>query len=469
MSWLQDFLKVIVRWSQVVINGRLGPKTTWTVRACVYVGLQELIFALFFFLGPGDRAFAQAVVMKSWGPENSPYTFAEFDCAKNKIDTLIITGAVEFKHPDDTRDRDSAPEMLLKCNNIVFGVNSMVNTRASLRVTAEKVISGQVSIVSDRARSGADAVRDPKIYEVRARPDRPKGPDGKKGDNASDDITNGHGSEDGGRGTDGLRGEDGEKGQDGNDGRPATRAARIILYARNYGAGTVVNLTSNGASGGNGTDGGLGMYGGKGGMGGTGGEGGNSSFLKSASRGGDGGNGGDGGTGGRGGTGGNGGDASNGGDLYVLVIVSDPEHPGNAPAQRIWSNEGGKGGVPGGGGTGGMGGFGGRGGQAGCGGAPKKIGDWQLQPGARCGGQGTDGRKGDDGDTGLSGRFGHDGRRGEQGTNQIGYVKDPALAGLVDFSHSHFTYLDDPADQEVPVSPYRLANNGHNVAVRNDP
>ena len=401
---------------------------------------------------------AQNVVASiSWGPENSPYSFSEFDCKKNNIDTLLITGTIEFKHPDDTPDRASAPEMLLHCDNIIFGADSKITTRAGLRITAEREISGAATIVSNRAVAGADGALDPTLYAVRTKPPRPKGDDGGNGDNASDDPFHGHGSGEGVRGANGVRGADGAVGGDGSDGRPASRPARIILYARNYAPGTVVNLTSPGASGGKGQPGGLGETAGRGGDGGHGGVGGNATAFKSASRGGDGGNGGDGGTGGTGGIGGNGGDASNGGDLYILVIVSDPAHPGNQPAQRIWSNDGGLGGAPGIGGTGGGGGLGGIGAQAGCGGDPWKIEDWQLQPGARCGGQGTDGRKGDDGPTGLAGRWGHDGHQGEQGTNKMAYIKDPALAGIVDFSKLPLALIEDPALEDLSRPPYRVA------------
>lgn len=397
----------------------------------------------------GVRA-QQALEARSWGPEGSPYKFDHFDCAKEKVRSLTITGSIELRHPKDSADASSAPEMTVECEEIFFAKDSRIVSEAALRIQANKVMGGQITIHTVRSRKGADGADNEDIYKVRAKPDKPPAGNGGNGDHASDDPFDSHGSDDGGRGGDGERGDDGDKGLKGSDGRQATKAARIILYARTYATNTVVNLTSIGADGGKGRDGGRGQNGGRGGNGGAGGSGGNASFLKSASRGGDGGNGGDGGTGGTGGPGGKGGDAANGGDLYVLVIVSDPTNPGNAPGQYIWSNDGGKGGEPGNGGQGGTGGEGGSLGLAGCGGRPKNIGDWQVQPGARCGGQGRDGRRGVDGGSGLAGEFGKDGVRGEQGTNKMAYIKDPAL-GAIDWAFSPVAVIDDPTVLPLPM------------------
>ena len=413
---------------------------------------------LFFLLGGAAEVRAQqALEARSWGPEGSPYTFDHFDCAKEKVRSLTITGSIELRHPKDSAEASSPPEMTIKCEEIFFAKDSRVVSEASLRIQANKVMGGEITIQTTRSHKGSDGVYNEDIYKTRAKPDKRNADNGKSGDHASDDVFNGNGSGEGDRGSDGERGDDGDKGLKGNDGRPAAKAARIVLYARTYAANTVANLTSVGADGGKGRDGGLGQNGGKGGNGGNGGGGGNSSFLKSASRGGDGGNGGNGGTGGTGGQGGNGGDAANGGDLYVLVIVSDPALPGNAPGQYIWSNDGGKGGEPGNGGQGGAGGEGGALGLGGCGGRPKNIGDWQVQPGARCGGQGRNGLRGENGGPGLAGEFGRDGLRGEQGTNKMAYIKDPALAAL-DWSVSPVAVIDDPT--VLPLLMLQLAHGG---------
>jgi hypothetical protein len=397
---------------------------------------------------------AKAQEARSWGPQNSPYVFKGFDCEKEKVRSLVITGNIELRHPDDSPTLGAPPEIIIKCPEIFFAENSLVVSNASLRITGDKTMGGFITIQTTRSRTGEAGQRNEDSYIERAKPDQPRAADGPNGDHASDSITDGRGSGEGGRGSDGARGLDGSIGLKGNDGRPATKAARILLYSRNYQANTIVSLTSTGADGGDGQQGGRGENGGKGGDAGNGGGGGNSSFLKSASRGGDGGNGGDGGTGGTGGTGGNGGDAADGGDLYVLVIVSDPAKPGSPPGQYIWSNEGGRGGYPGLGGQGGFGGAGGAGGKGGCGGRPKKIGDWQLQPGARCGGQGLDGKRGLDGGSGQAGVFGADGKRGKQGTNDMAYIKDPALAWLLDWSTSPVALKQDPGLDLLPATQF---------------
>jgi hypothetical protein len=396
-------------------SGVSGPDITQMRRSMWRLGGKAAL-AVFLCLALTQPALAQ----NTWG-NGQKLTLETFDCPANARD-LLIKGQVELIHPKDTGGSNAIPEILIKCDRIVFEAGSKVIVKANLYIRAETAIQGEVDIENRRATDGANGDRPASMDDVIRQADGTAGAAGGKGDSAQVTSTKypfGRNADNGGQGGAGGRGTDGVTGADGTDGRDGTNAGAITLKSRSF-KGVNITLSTRGGNGGKGAKGGRGQDGGHGGAGGAGGEGGDGDTGRTAGNGGNGGKGGDGGHGARGGRGGDGGNGGAGGNQSVLLIVDDPNVLGIPPNDVIWRLEGGAGGEPGLGGDGGHGGRGAAGGRGGCGGAGKGI-IWK-HPDGSCGEPGPRGVDGRDGDPGLSGKWGKDGPPGQKGTWKMGFV-----------------------------------------------
>lgn len=356
----------------------------------------------------------------TWGIGET-LTLENFECPAAARD-LLIKGQLELVHPNDKGGSTAIPEILIKCDRIVFEAGSKVLVKANLYVRAETAIQGEVDIENRRAVDGSNGDRPASMDAVIRQADGASGGNGRKGDGAifsSTTYPTGRNADNGGQGGPGTRGTDGLVGADGTDGRDGSNAGAITLKSRSF-KGTNITLFTRGGNAGKGAKGGRGQDGGHGGVGGAGGDGGDGDTGRTAGNGGNGGKGGDGGHGARGGQGGDGGNGGAGGNQSVLLIVDDPNVLGIPPNEVIWRLEGGSGGEPGLGGDGGHGGRGVSGGAGGCGGSGKGI-IWRHSDGS-CGEPGPRGVDGRDGDPGLSGKWGKDGPPGQKGTWKLGFV-----------------------------------------------
>lgn len=378
----------------------------------------ECKFALAVVLAP--LLTQPALAQNTWG-NGQKLTLEKFDCPANARD-LLIKGQVELVHPTDMGGSNAIPEIVIKCDRIVFEAGSKVLVKANLYFRAETAIQGEVDIENRRATDGADGDRPASMDAVIRQADGRPGGAGRKGDSAQVTSTKyplGRNADNGGQGEPGTRGTDGVTGADGTDGRDGTNAGAITLKSRSF-KGANITLSTRGGNGGEGAKGGRGQDGGHGGLGGSGGDGGDGDTGRTAGNGGNGGKGGDGGHGARGGQGGDGGNGGAGGNQSVLIIVDDANVLGIPPNDVIWRLEGGSGGKPGLGGDGGHGGRGAAGGPGGCGGAGKGI-IWK-HPDGSCGEPGPRGVDGRDGDPGPGGKWGKDGPPGQKGTWKMGFV-----------------------------------------------
>jgi len=380
-------------------------------------------------LGHVSTSMAQTSLKTiTWGPAGSPYKLTDYDCVKERVATIFIEGTLELVHPDDKPDKVSAPTIVLRCDNFVFGKNSKIRSRAVLYITGNRSISGAVDIENTRGLDGKNAVVESHLY---IRTKAAKGRDGGRGNTGGDALDTtvtypaGRDAETGGEGGAGVRGTDGATGTKAPDGLPGAAAAGITLKAGTYGPGTTIVTTARGGDGGTGANGGPGQDGGDGGQGGEGGSGGNASWGRRAGDGGKGGAGGNGGNGGPGGFGGDGGDGGRGGDAHVFILTDGTGKQGSPPTAWNHRLEGGKGGVPGLGGPPGRGGNGAPGGMGGCGGTGSHVLNIGIHPAGSCAGQGArgkDGLWGGDAAPQPVGRFGRDGNSGVAGSWLIGYV-----------------------------------------------
>jgi len=148
----------------------------------------------------------------------SPYRMAQYDCAKERVNQVIIEGTVELVHPDDSPDV-SPPEIRLTCQRFQFLKGSQLRTRARLYVHGSEVIEGAVDIVNTRGADGADARANPSIDAVSRAPSGMRGTHGEPGDDGDD-------------GREGEKGDDGEGGEGKRFDYLGSRDLRYWLYGQ---------------------------------------------------------------------------------------------------------------------------------------------------------------------------------------------------------------------------------------------
>jgi hypothetical protein len=194
-----------------------------------------------------------------------------FSCSIEKVDKIIISGAVKLNHPKDMDPFQSASTINIDCANLTLEQGSSLSSISSIDIRIDDTTSGPVKIVSTRGVKGADgpSSKDPKapasddIWAFRKMQNGPKGPDGGGGRDAKKCIEVSHGSDPGGRGTDGTPGQSGllfkaPKGPSGKNGAPASD---ITFITRRFAPGSTVELSALGGQGGTGGRGGRGADG----------------------------------------------------------------------------------------------------------------------------------------------------------------------------------------------------------------
>jgi hypothetical protein len=93
-----------------------------------------------------------------WAQNDQKLTLESFECPATARD-LLIKGQVELVHPKDKGGSTAIPEILIKCDRIVFETGSKVLVKANLYIRAETAIQGEVDIENRRAVDGPNGDR----------------------------------------------------------------------------------------------------------------------------------------------------------------------------------------------------------------------------------------------------------------------------------------------------------------------
>lgn len=371
---------------------------------------------------PATFASAQSI---EWNDQT--LTFAEFDCRKEGLRELVITGIVTINREDDKDSRAVPKPLKVTCPVMRFSTGAELQTHSELLVAVDVLAGPEPTFRNTRGLLGVDAQPKTSAMVVRKASNGPEGamgsPNGAK-DNG-DLLGLCRDGVNGGRGHNANHGQTGRSGEDGENGDPGFPAAKMTIAVGSFETGEeVLRVYAEGGAGGEGAKGGRGEDGGDGGSGGRGGNGGNSECLHAGAHGGHGGRGGDGGHGGNGGRGGDGGDGGAGGDVTFGLLEG-----GMRPAEYKLITTGGSGGAPG------LGGDLGKGGAAGAGGAKGNGGNGLFKDGGD-GNYGPPGEPGEDGrpgEIGNAGVKGPDGAKGGTGTWQDGPILPSILEQLKNF------------------------------------
>lgn len=175
-------------------------------------------------------------------------TLTGLDCIREKVDGVVISGAVTLHHPSDPDAFGPIQTIIIRCANLVFDTGSSLSSISSMDIRVSELTSGPVKIINTRGVKGRDIDNGEAMDRGRHCVGREYYHWGQRG-----------------------HGEPGFSGVDGGD---------VTLISKAFAPETTITLISTGGDGGSG---GVGHDSGNGGNGGPGGNGGNITVASLAS------------------------------------------------------------------------------------------------------------------------------------------------------------------------------------------